>query len=181
LNQSALCPRKRQEIEIKYEHHDIFTKVQDYLVKYHRIPRTASIFQEYSYQLLNYVQKSYLTPISYKDRILTEKQARTVVAIRKKIQQYHLVIRLTHKGHNFYIGSANEFEKKGQQFFSDTKAFMELSKNPFNEVLNKVIQLLTHLYAKKLIFKWQYEEMMPNRTKCELAHLYFNPKTHKVK
>ncbi len=55
--------------------------MQDYLVKYHRAPRTASIFQEYSY----------FTPISYKDRILTEKQARTVVTIRKKIQQHHLV------------------------------------------------------------------------------------------
>ncbi|CAF4744289.1 unnamed protein product, partial [Rotaria sp. Silwood2] len=26
---------------------------------------------------------------------------------------------------------------------------------------------------------WQYKKMMPDRTKCELAHLYFNPKTHK--
>ena len=62
----------------------------------------------------------------------------------------------------------------------DTNAFIELSENPFDEVLNKVIQLLNKLRGEKLIFKWQYEEMMPDRTKCELAHLYFNPKTHKV-
>ena len=50
----------------------------------------------------------------------------------------------------------------------------------FNEILDKVIQLLNILRGKDLIRKWQYEEMMPDRTNCELAHLYFNPKTHKV-
>ncbi|CAF4204798.1 unnamed protein product, partial [Adineta steineri] len=89
-----------------------------------------------------------------------------------------LIIRVTDKGHNFYIGSSIEFEKKAQQFFSDTNAFDELSYNPFNEILDKVIQLLNKLRSKKLILKWQYEEMIPDRTKCELAHLYFNPKTH---
>jgi len=57
---------------------------------------------------------------------------------------------------------------------------MELSNNPFNEILDKVIQLLNHLRSKKYILKWQYEQMMPDRTNSELAHLYFNPKTHKV-
>ncbi|CAF3306566.1 unnamed protein product, partial [Rotaria socialis] len=51
--------------------------------------------------------------------------------------------------------------------------------NPFNEILDKVIQLLNTLRGKDLIRKWQYEQMMPDRTNCELAHLYFNPKTHK--
>ncbi|CAM4949356.1 unnamed protein product [Rotaria socialis] len=91
----------------------------------------------------------------------------------------NLVIRVTDKGINFYIGSAIEFEKKAQKFFSDTNAFIELSSNPFNEILDKVMQLLNTLRGKDLIRKWQYEQMMPDRTKCELAHLYFNPKTHK--
>ncbi|CAF2093802.1 unnamed protein product, partial [Rotaria magnacalcarata] len=50
---------------------------------------------------------------------------------------------------------------------------------PFNEILDKVIQLLNTLRGKDLIRKWQYEQMMPDRTTCEVAHLYFNPKTHK--
>ncbi|CAM4849714.1 unnamed protein product, partial [Rotaria magnacalcarata] len=90
-----------------------------------------------------------------------------------------LVIRVTDKGNNFYIGSVGEFERKAEKIFSDTNAFIELSYNPFNEILNKVIQLLNTLRGKDLIRKWQYEQMMPDRTKCELAHLYFNPKTHK--
>ncbi|CAF3574315.1 unnamed protein product [Rotaria socialis] len=91
----------------------------------------------------------------------------------------YLIIRVTDKGNNFYIDSVGEFEQKAGKFFSDTNAFIELSYNPFNEILNKVIQLLNTLRGKDLIRKWQYEQMMPDRTKCELAHLYFNPKTHK--
>ncbi|CAF2025721.1 unnamed protein product, partial [Rotaria magnacalcarata] len=86
---------------------------------------------------------------------------------------------VTDKGNNFYIGSAVEFEQKATKFFSDTNAFIELSSNPFNEILDKVIQLLNTLRGKDLIRKWQYEQMIPDRTTCELAHLYFNPKTHK--
>ncbi|CAF4706220.1 unnamed protein product, partial [Rotaria socialis] len=63
---------------------------------------------------------------------------------------------------------------------SDTNAFIELSYNPFNEILDKVIQVLNTLRGKDLIRKWQYEQIMPDRTTCELAHLYFNPKTHKT-
>ncbi|CAF1446435.1 unnamed protein product [Rotaria magnacalcarata] len=77
------------------------------------------------------------------------------------------------------IKPIGEFERKAEKIFSDTNAFIELSYNPFNEILNKVIQLLNTLRGKDLIRKWQYEQMMPDRTKCELAHLYFNPKTHK--
>ncbi|CAF4396621.1 unnamed protein product, partial [Rotaria magnacalcarata] len=46
-------------------------------------------------------------------------------------------------------------------------------------MLDKVILLLNTLRGKDLIRKWQYEQMMPDRTTCELAHLYFNPKTNK--
>ncbi|CAF4889660.1 unnamed protein product [Rotaria socialis] len=92
----------------------------------------------------------------------------------------YLIIRVMDKGNNFYIDSVGEFEQKTGKFFSDTNAFIELSYSPFNEILNKVIQLLNTLRGKDLIRKSQYEQMMPDRTKCELAHLYFNPKTHKA-
>ena len=90
-----------------------------------------------------------------------------------------LIICVTDKEHNFYIGLASEFEKV-EKFFSDTNAFTELSYNPFNEILDNVIQLFNRLRGKDLIYKWQYQKMMPDQTKCELAHLYSNPKPHKV-
>ncbi|CAF1289522.1 unnamed protein product [Rotaria sordida] len=180
LNQSAIRPKSQQLTGIKDEHKDIYKKVENHLVeKPHCIPRTKPIFKEYSNHLLDYLNHSYFTPLPYKDQLQALEQAQIVGSIRQIIKNMDLIIRLTDKGHNFYIGLAIEFEKKIEKFFSDTNAFIELSYNPFNEILDKVIELLNKLYSKKLIWKWQYEEMMPDRTKCELAHLYFNPKTHK--
>ncbi len=180
LNQSALRPRKQQEIQIKNEHKDISIKVQNHLVERHHIQRRQPIFQEYSNQLLHHLHHCYFAPLPYKDHIQAQEQAQIVASIRKKIQQHNLIIRLTDKSNNLYIGLAIDFEKKAQKHFTDTNAYIELTDNPFHKTLEKVIQLLNHLRSKKLILKWQYEEMMPDRTKTELSHLYFNPKTHKV-
>ena len=144
------------------------------------MPRTLPIFKEYSNQLLDHLNHAYFTPISYKDHIQAFEQIQVIRSIRKKIKNRNLLIRLTDKGNNFYIGLTSEFEKKVQQFFSDTNAFLQLSINPFHEILNRVMQLLNQLQSKRLITLWQYNQMVPDGTKCELAHLYFNPKTHKV-
>lgn len=63
----------------------------------------------------------------------------------------------------------------------ETNAYIELRENPFHDVLHKVVQLLNQLRGKKSILQWQYNQMMPDPKKTELSHLYFNPKTHKVK
>ncbi|CAF1491817.1 unnamed protein product [Rotaria sp. Silwood1] len=143
------------------------------------IPLKASVFKQYSTNLLNYLRHCYLTPLSYKDHLEAQQQAHIARSIRTLIKEKSLIIRLTDKSHNFYIGSATEFNKKVQHFFADTNAFMELPENPFNDIASKVIQFLNRLRGKDLIRKWHYEQMMPDRTKCQLAHLYFNPKTHK--
>ena len=145
-----------------------------------QIPSENIIFQNYSNQLRNYLQGSYLRPISYEDHIQAKQQADIFRSIRKKIRQQHLIIRLTDKSNNFYIGSHQEFQTKVQKYFSEINAYIEISQNPYDEVLNKVIQLLNQLRSKKLILQWQYNQMMPDPKKTELAHLYFNPKTHKV-
>ncbi|CAM4819894.1 unnamed protein product [Rotaria magnacalcarata] len=180
LNQSAIRPKCQQETEIKNEHKDIYSKVENHLTDYpHRIPRNNAIFKQYSDHLLAYLNQIYFSPLSYKDQLMSREQAQILGSIRRIIINMNLIIRVTDKGNNFYIGSANEFETKAQTFFFDTNAFAELSSNPFNEIFDKVVQLLGALHQKGLIRKWQYEQMMPDRTKCELAHLYFNPKTHK--
>ncbi|CAF5060766.1 unnamed protein product, partial [Rotaria magnacalcarata] len=177
---SAIRSKCQQETEIKNQHKDIYSKVENHLTGHpHLIPRNNAIFKQYSDHLLDYLNQSYFTPLSCKDQLISREQAQILGSIRRIIQNRNLIIRVTDKGNNFYIGSAVEFEKKAQKFFSDTNAFIELSYNPFNEILDKVTQLLNTLRGKDLIRKWQYEQMMPDRTNCELAHLYFNPKTHK--
>jgi hypothetical protein len=154
LNQSAIRPQCQQETEIKNEHKDFYGKVEKHLTDYpHRIPRTKPIFQQYSNHLFQQLSHSYATPLSYKDQLVTLEQAHTVALIRQIIKNMNLIIRLTDKGNNFYIGLASEFEKKVEKFFSDTSAFVELSYNPFNEVLDSVTQLLDKLQSKKLILQ----------------------------
>ncbi|CAF1200198.1 unnamed protein product [Rotaria sp. Silwood1] len=179
LNQSGIRPEKQQQKLLEKEHKKINDIIKSNLTKMQHIPEKSSVLKDYSTNLLNYLHHSYLTPLSYKDKLAAQQQQYIASSIRKVIREKNLIIRVTDKGHNFYIGSAIEFEKKAQKFFSDTNAFIELSENPFNDIVNKVIQLLNRLRGKDLIRKWQYDKMMPNRAKCELAHLYFNPKTHK--
>jgi hypothetical protein len=144
------------------------------------MPSTIPIFKQYSNHLLEHLNHSYFAPLSYKDQLLTLEQAQVVNSIRHINKNMDLIIRVTDKGGNFYIGSASEFDKKVEKFFSETNAFIELSYNPFNEILDGVIELLQKLASKKLILQWQFKLVMPDREKCELPHLYFNPKTHKV-
>ena len=122
----------------------------------------------------------HFTPLPYQDHIQAREQAQTTSAIRRDSKQHKLIVRVTDKSKNFYVGSAVAYDRKVQNYFTNTDAFRELTANPLNEILNKVIQLLDQLQSKKYIWKWQHDEMLPDRKTAELAHLYFNPKTHKV-
>ena len=89
VNQSALRPRKQQEIEIRNEHKDISTKVQNYLASYsHYVPPTASIMGDYSYCLLDYFNHCYCTPLSYYDRL---RQIRVITFTM--VQRLNLIIK----------------------------------------------------------------------------------------
>ncbi|CAF1430909.1 unnamed protein product [Adineta steineri] len=133
-NQSAIRPRKQQKIEIKNEHKDILSKVQNNLTEYHHVPRTHAIFEEYANQLFNYLNSCYFTPVPYKDHIEAREQSQTTASIRNKIKQFKLIIRVTDKSNNFYIGSAIEIEKKVQQYFMDTNAFTVIKENRLPEI-----------------------------------------------
>lgn len=180
-NQSATRPRKQQEAEIKNLHDKIFNKVKDHLMqKPHCIPKTNVSFNKYSEQLLNYLNRVYFTPLPYKDQIQANEQAKMVASIRKIIETQKLIIRVTDKSNHFYIGSAMNFEEKAQKYFNQTNAFIELTNNPFKEILNNVCQFLNKLATNKLILQKQCKQMLPDRDNAQLAHLYFNPKIHKV-
>jgi len=78
LNQSAIRPQRQQLPKIKQEHKDIFSKVQNHLVEHYHIPRTQAIYEEYSEHLVNYISDSYLSPLSYRDKLVTLEQAQFV-------------------------------------------------------------------------------------------------------
>jgi hypothetical protein len=181
LNQSVIRTKAQEEAAIKKEHQGIFDKVQSYLTdRPHQIPRTNPILKQYSVRLLDHLKHSYIAPIPFKDQILACEQAHIAQSIRHKIKQHKLILRVADKGSNFYIGLAENFEQKVQKYFTDTNAFVQLSENPFNDILNRVTQGLKTLASKKLILQWQLREMLPDPKTSELSHVYFNPKTHKV-
>jgi hypothetical protein len=182
LNQSAIRPTVQQDAAIKKEHQDIFDKVQAHLIDHpYQVPRNNPIFKQYHTHLLGHLRHSYNAPISYKDRLLANEQAHIAQSIRDTIKRHKLILRVVDKGNNFYIGSAENFEQKVQTYFTDTNAFDQLSENPFNEILNRITQVLKTLASKKLILQWQLKQMLPDPKKAELSHVYFNPKTHKVR
>ena len=63
-----------------------------------------------------------------------------------------------------------------------TQAYDEISTgiNPYREMLDSVILLLNRLKEKQAITNDQYKMMIPDKKTCELPHLYFIPKAHKV-
>ena len=66
-NQSAIRPRKQQEVQIESEHKDIYKKVENHLVSYpHCKPKKAPIFKQYSNYLLHHLNHCYFTPLPYK-------------------------------------------------------------------------------------------------------------------
>jgi hypothetical protein len=166
---------------MKKEHQNIFEKVQSHLTQHpYQIPRTNRIFKDYSTRLLDQLTHSYHAPISHKDQTLASEQAHLAQSIRKKITKHQLILRVVDKGNHFYIGSTVNFERKVQNYFTDTNAFVQLSNNPFNEILNGITGVLQTLASKKWILQWQLRTMLPDPVTSELSHLYFNPKIHKV-
>ncbi|CAF1153815.1 unnamed protein product [Rotaria sordida] len=177
-NQSVTRPREQQEKEIVNLHKEIYNKVEYYLIA-HNMPKTHPNLRKYSDNLLNYLNQCYFIPLPYKEQIEADEQAHIVASIRKLIQKHKLIIRVTDKGNNFYIGLASDLEEKAQNYFIDTNAFIQLSNNPLDEILDKVKNLLRQLATDKLITETQCKKMLPDENKTELSHLYFNPKTHK--
>ena len=67
---------------------DISTKVQNYLTSYpYCIPRTTSIFKEFSNYLLNYLNRCYFTPLLYKDHMQAVEKSHITTSIRQKIKK----------------------------------------------------------------------------------------------
>lgn len=182
LNQSTVRPKQQQDIIVKNEHRQIFNQVQKHLSdKPHFVPKTNSIFKRYSSHLLDYLNESFSAHVPYKDQILAFEQKARAQSIRKKIQQKQLILRVVDKGNTFYIGSSKPFDIKVQKYFTETNAFIQLNENPLQEILNRVVRTLKTMRSKSLISQKQLEKMLPDMKTSELAHLYFNPKIHKVR
>lgn len=181
-NQTVVRSQHQQNIAMRNDHEHIFEQVQTYLSDPpYRIPRSNNIFKKYSTDLLEQLNESYSEPITYKDQVIANEEANMVHSIRQKLKQHELVLRVVDKGDYFYIGHSKQFERKAQEYFTKTNAFIQITDNPLDDMIQRIHGKLTTLASNKLILQWQCKQMLPDKQKTKLSHLYFNPKVHKVK
>ncbi|CAF1496417.1 unnamed protein product, partial [Adineta steineri] len=121
-----------------------------------------------------------MTSLSISDRIRAQRECKIVKSIRLKLKKCKLILRETDKSGVFCILRAIDHEQKVKEYRDKTKAYKQLTSNPFEATLYKVTRLLNDLRVKSSkITAWQHKEMLPNGKTCKLAYMYFNPKTHK--
>lgn len=181
VNQSAVQRYNKRKRIINKEHKDLFNPVQNYLSSRHHVIPTAPIYKIYSENLKHQLDLRYMASLSISDGIRAHREKDIVKSICAKLKQHKLLIRVTDKSGIFCILQYKDHEQKAMEYREKTKAYKELSLNPFQETLNKVVRLLNDLHAKqKKVRAWQYNRMQVGLKKSKLAYMYFNPKTHKV-
>ena len=121
-------------------------------------------------------------PVSAKSLARAKRENQLVLSIQRKLKSANAIIRRTDKSKVFYICHKDEFDQKALNYMTKTRAYEEIVTgiNPYADILSSVLSLLNHLKEKKAITLEQWKLMMPDRAKCELPHLYFIPKAHKV-
>ena len=93
------------------------------------------------------------------------------------------ILRRTDKSKVFHLGSSTDYEQKALMYMMKTQAYEEIENGrcPLKDNLLFVIDLLDKLLKANAINKKQWSQMIPDKNKVELGHLYFLPKPHKVR
>ncbi|CAF3946577.1 unnamed protein product, partial [Rotaria magnacalcarata] len=121
-------------------------------------------------------------PLSHKLMARATHENQLVLSIQRKLKKTNAIIRRTDKSKIFYICSTKEFEQKAIDYMKKTGAYQEITNgiNPLGNIRLLITNLLNNLKEKKSITIEQWKNMLPNRRNCELPHLYFIPKAHKI-
>jgi hypothetical protein len=167
---------------VNKEHDAIMKKLKKNLPKNcPTIQSTSVLFKQFSQRLRAWLTLRYMTPLSFLDQIRAEREFNTAKSILHQLKEAHLLLRESDKGGNLCVVEASDLEQKAAEYRAKTGAYKELPANPVEDILLKVTRLLNDLHMKtKQLEKQHYKKMMPIRSKVKLAHMYYNPKTHKV-
>ena len=113
------------------------------------------------------------------------KHERNVVRSIKRLLRGRndIVVRRTDKCKVFYIGKADDFSRKAEEYMSRTEAYEEISDGrcPLADNLRAAQTLLDYLLLKRALTKRQHQKLLPKLNKLELAYYHGLPKPHKVK
>ncbi|CAF1418091.1 unnamed protein product [Adineta steineri] len=180
-NRTILHPYAARKELVQKEHDKMLKKTKDFLTKSCRsIPYTSPLFKQFSERLHTCLTLHYMTPIPYKDHARATQEREIVKSIRRKLKRNKLILRECDKSGNLYVSEKSVFEQKATEYRIQTGAYEELSSNPLEDILMRVTRLINDLHAKiKDLSPKQFGKMKPLRKNVRLAHMYFNPKTHK--
>lgn len=180
-NRTALRPYQARLQLAQRDHDQLMKKITTYLQNDCHVPSNASVIRVLSKELKDQLAYRHTSSLSVYDDTRAHYELNVVRSIRRKLNSAKLVLRETDKSGVFHIGSKEDYERKAIEYRAKTGAYVELSENPFPDILAKVTRLLNDLRSKKhIMVKKHYEKMMPDRKKVELSYMYFVPKAHKV-
>ncbi|CAF4481894.1 unnamed protein product, partial [Didymodactylos carnosus] len=99
--------------------------------------------------------------------------------LKKKIFDTKTIIRKTDKSKVLHLGTSKQYQLKSEQFMDKTQAYKIIDHNPLYDIISQITHCLRTWLTNKYITSKQYEKLLPVRRKCQLAHLYYQPKAHK--
>lgn len=155
-------------------------RITNYLQHYHQIPCRAPIVQELLQNIRKLFEERHRSCLSYNDQLESKRNLKLLCSIQRKLQKYQSIICVNDKSNIYYISSTNFYEQNVSNYQKQTLAYVELSSNPLQETLHRIVQLLNELRSKQLITQWQYNRMIPNRETTCLPRQYFIPILDKV-
>ncbi|KAF9761757.1 hypothetical protein NGRA_2406 [Nosema granulosis] len=129
------------------------------------------------------VHESYSIPLSRRLGRRAQYECKTVRTIQRLLRQRpDIVIRRTDKSKVFYIGKADDFARKAEEYMVKTQAYEEITTGrcPLAENLHAVQTLLEYLATKNILTQKQCKRISPKLNKLELGHYHGLPKPHKV-
>jgi hypothetical protein len=115
-----------------------------------------------------------------------------VQSIRRSLNENNLILRRTADNQNtFYLGNAQDFEAKANDYLAKTDAFEVLitidehNPNEWHNELNKIIKsmnfILKIMHIKNALHDDLFNRLHIDATKIELPYLYFLPDVSKVR
>jgi hypothetical protein len=119
-------------------------------------------------------------------------ERKIVQSIRRSLNENNLILRRTADNQNtFYLGNAQDFEAKANDYLAKTDAFEVLitidehNPNEWHNDLNKIIKsmnfILKIMHIKNALHDDLFNRLHIDATNIELPYLYFLPDVSKVR
>jgi hypothetical protein len=135
----------------------------------HRLLNTLPLVKLLSEELRLHLNECCMALMSYIEIHRTRSECRLVESIRHCLSKSNNLFRVTDKSGIFQVGHVTDYEQKAEVYCRRTQACIESESNLLWSVFAKVVQLLNEFRTKRHILASQYEQMMSNKEKVELA------------